>query len=134
MTLQRSELSQMLFDLRGIAMRIQNKFRAGHEEAVYHRLLLAALQKAGFSVETKPRLEVRNAYQAVVKQYYPDLRVSRNHLTGLIEVKADPDGLKPAYIRQAQAYLSVDPKSRFVLLINFAGKRLESKALFRKDL
>lgn len=134
MTLQGSVLSQILFDLRGIAMRIQNQFRAGHEETVYQRLLVAALQKAGFSVETKPRLEVRETHQVVVKQSYPDLRVSRNRLTRLIEVKADPDNLKPTYIRQAQVYLSVNPKRRFVLLINFAGKQLESKALFRKDL
>ncbi|RMH48053.1 MAG: GxxExxY protein [Gammaproteobacteria bacterium] len=131
---QHSPLSQMLYEIRGVAMKVQNQMGTAHQEAVYHRLFVAALQKAGFRVESQPRLDIQDAHHNVVKHYYPDLRVTHRNLQVLVEIKASPGGLQPSHMRQARAYLSVDRKSRSALLINFARKPLEHKTLFRKDI
>jgi len=117
-----TSLSDLLYDLRGVAIREQDRLGTAHQEIVYHRALEAALRRAGFRVRSKPAISVRDAFGRVIQRYQPDLLVSRDGLTVLVEVKADPNGLQVAHRRQVQAYLSVLPKVSVALLINFARR------------
>jgi GxxExxY protein len=134
--------SNLRFAVIGIAMKLQNRLGTAHKEQVYHKMFLAELQQAGYSVESEPQLQIRTATGDVAATYRPDFRLVHEAATLLIEIKADPDGLQTSHRRQAQAYLSVDQDARAVLLINFArrlpdgkGKRsLEWAVIFRKDL
>lgn len=77
---------------------------------------------------------LKDAFGKVVKNYRPDLRVCREEISVLVELKADPCGIQKSHQRQAQAYLSVAKQDQAVLLINFARNPLEYQDVFRKDI
>ncbi len=129
-----SPFARLRYDIFGTAMKVQDALGTAHEEKVYHRALQAALQQAGFRVRFTPRYLVRDTIGRVIATYYPDLEVSRDGITVLVELKAEPQGLQPSHSRQAKAYLSVARRARAVLLVNFARRPLERDVIFRKDL
>ena len=128
-----SPFARLRYDIFGVAMKVQDALGTAHEEKVYHRALQAALQQAGFQVRFTPRYLLRDVTGRVIATYYPDLEVTRDGITVLVELKADPQGLQPSHRRQARAYLSVARRARAVLLINFAQRPLEREVVFRKD-
>jgi GxxExxY protein len=111
-----------------------------HVEQKYHDLFLKNLRIAGFKVENKPKIIVRDDEGKKVFHYEPDLRVKRNGLTILVELKADESGIIKPHRKQAMSYLSVAPNAQAILIINFArtDKRKpflpEFKLIHKKDL
>ena len=92
---------------------------------------------AGFEITNKPEIEILNTRNEHLKFYYPDLRVQKEDMLMLIELKADPKGIQPGHIRKARAYLKVSPKDQAILLINFARAKSsipENKSVFRREL
>ncbi len=126
-----SKLTNLCYEINGVAMDLQNRLDVDHAEDVYDRLFLAELELAGFKVTDKPKLKITDANKYIIKVYQPDFRVRRNGISVLVEIKADPDGLMPSYERKAWAYLSVSKQDRAILLINFAVKPLQWKRLER---
>jgi len=126
-----SKLTTLCYDINGVAMRLQDRLGVNHGEDIYDQMYLADMQQAGFKVINKPKLKIVNADGKVVKVYRPDFQVRRNDICVLVEIKANPDGLRSSYLRQARAYLSVSKKDRAVLLINFAVKPLQREIIHR---
>ena len=92
---------------------------------------------AGFEVTNKPEIEILNARNEHLKFYYPDLRVQKDDMLMLVELKANPKGIQPSQMRKARAYLKVSPKDQAILVINFArakGSIPENKSVFRREL
>lgn len=131
---KRTPFSTLRYDIFGVAMRLQDDLSTAHTEDVYHKALAARLRKDGFQVQVTPPLHVRDAVGKIIKTYRPDLRVQRDGITVLVELKAESGGLQASHRRQSKAYLSVDKDARAVLLINFGRKPLERDVIYRKDL
>ncbi len=131
MTKNYSIFSTICYDINGVAMRLQDRLGVDHGEDIYDQMYLADLKQEGFKVTNKPKLKIVDADGKVVKVYRPDFQVRRNGISVLVEIKADPDGLRSSYLRQARAYLSVSEKDRAVLLINFAVKPLQREIIHR---
>jgi len=132
MTKKYSKLSKLCYRINGVAMELQNRIGVDHAEDVYDSMYLADLQKAGFEVMDKPRLEVVDANGEVIKVYRPDFRVASNGISVLVEIKADPNGLLASYERKARAYLSVSKQDKVIMLINFAVYPLQHITISRK--
>ncbi len=132
MTKNYSEPTELCYDIVGVAMNLQNRLGVDHAEDVYDPMFLAELRKAGFKVTNKPKIKVSDSFGKVIKEYRPDFRVSRNGISVLVEIKADPDGLRSSHERQVGAYLHVSPKDRLAQLINFAVHPLQHKNISRK--
>ena len=137
-----SPFAKLRFDVIGLAMKVQNRLGRDHAERVYHQAFLTDLRNAGYAVEDRPAVRLPDANGKTIATYIPDMRLTRDGITVLLEIKSDPGGLQESHRRQARAYLSADKTSRAVLLINFgsnhrnaSGKRvLEYESFFRKDL
>ena len=134
MSTTRTPFSTLRYDIFGVAMRLQDALSTAHPEDVYHKALAARLRKDGFQVQVTPPLHVRDASGNIIKTYRPDLRVQRDGIVVLVELKAETGKLQPSHKRQAKAYLSVDKEARAALLINFGRKPLERAVIYRKDL
>jgi GxxExxY protein len=126
---QYSQLSQLRYDLIDIAKVIQNEMGITHCEKRYHDLFVANLKVAGFSVENKPKIIVKDASGKKVFHYEPDLRVRRKKLAILVELKADEDGIGKTHQKQAKSYLSVASTEPAILIINFSRKNKEKSFL-----
>ncbi len=132
--------SKFRYDIIHVAIAVQDRLGTAHAETVYHQSLLAALRKAGFTVQDQPELQLTDVDGKVIKSYRPDLHVQRGGISVIVEIKADPAGLQDSHIRQAKSYLSTDNEARAAILINFANDRLERNErperqnIFRGDL
>jgi GxxExxY protein len=117
-----SPLTQLRYDIIEVAKKLQNKMGTTHREQRYHELFVENLKIAGFGVEYKPKLIVKDDNGKKVFHYMPDLRVRRKGLSILMELKANDDGIGKPHQKQAKSYLSVAPKEPAILIVNFARK------------
>lgn len=115
-----SELTDLLYELTGIAMKLQTELGRYHQEEVYHRMLRTRLEKNGYVVFSRPKIVLLDDNKNVVKAFYPDLRVKTQNFSVLIEIKSDPKGIQVSDKRQAQSYLSISPMDEAILILNFA--------------
>ena len=132
-----SPLTKMKYEIVGVAIDIFDKLGPDHQEELYDGDFLVALEVAGFEVTNKPEIEILNTRNEHLKFYYPDLRVQKDDMLMLTELKADPKGIQPSQMRKARAYLKVSPKDQAILVINFArakGSIPENKSVFRREL
>ena len=133
-------LAQLRYDIIEVAKKLQNRIGTTHREQRYHELFAENLKIAGFGVEYKPKLIVKDDNGKKVFHYEPDLRVRRKGLSILLELKANDDGIGTPHQKQAKSYLSVAPKEPAILIINFARKDREKpflpefKLIRRRDL
>ncbi len=125
-------LNDTLYNLVGEAITIQKGLGDAHQEIVYHKMLLTRLRKAGYKVDDRPKVKIRDEAGKVIKTYRPDIRAKDGDVHVLIEIKADPGGLQPSHRRQVRAYLSVSPDDQAGLLINFGEWPLGQERIYPK--
>jgi GxxExxY protein len=122
-------MDKMSYDLTGrvigCAMKVHSGLGPGFLESVYQNALVHELRKAGLTVETEVRLEVR--YDGVVVGTF-DADVLVNKIL-LVENKA-VQTLVPAHEVQLVNYLTATGLDEG-LVLNFGAARLEFKKKFR---
>ncbi len=120
----------LAYDVTGVAMKLHTALGPDHRELIYQRGMLYRLQDAGYAVDSHPVLPLNDDGHSLV-DYEGDLRVTRDGVTILIELKADPAGIQKSDFRQARAYLSVSAIDQAVLLLNFGTRSLEHKPVYK---
>lgn len=132
-----SPLTQMKYDIIGVAKEMYHRLGPDHQEELYDADFPVSFEEAGFEVADKPKVELLDVRGNPLKSYLPDFRVIRDNMWMLVELKADPKGIQESYVRKARAYLRSSEKDQAILIINFARVKdgiPEHESVFRNDL
>jgi len=130
-------LTQMKYDIIGVAKEMYYRLGPDHQEELYDADFPVSFEEAGFEVADKPKVELLDVRGNPLKSYLPDFRVIKDNMWMLVELKADPKGIQESYVRKARAYLRSSEKDQAILIINFARVKdgfPEHESVFRNDL
>ncbi len=111
----------------GCAMQVHNTMGNGFQEVIYQRCLAIEFEKQGVTFQRELEMLI----------YYQGLEVGKRRVDFLVENKLMVElkavvGLEEAHLAQGLNYLAAYNLDQG-LLINFGGKSLEVKRLFRKN-
>lgn len=112
--------AELTYRLRGLAFRIHNELRGGHEEAVYETAVAYALEAEAIPFQEQPvhRIDYRGQQ---VGEYRPDFMLEGGKL--LLELKAAPV-IQPLYKAQTISYLGVT-HAELGLIMNFGATSMQ---------
>ncbi len=111
----------------GCAMQVHNTLGNGFQEVIYQRCLAIEFKRQGVAFQRELEMLI----------YYHGTEVGKRRVDFLVEDKLMVElkavvGLEDAHLAQGLNYLAAYNLDRG-LLINFGGKSLEVKRLFRKN-
>ncbi|MBD0256217.1 MAG: GxxExxY protein [Cytophagales bacterium] len=111
----------------GCALQVHNTLGNGFQEVIYQRCLAIEFEKQGVAFQRELEMLI----------YYHGIEVGKRRVDFLVENKLMVElkavvGLEEVHLAQGLNYLAAYNLDRG-LLINFGGKSLEVKRLFRKN-
>lgn len=113
-------LEDLLYEVRGLCMRIHRQFGSGLLEKAYQRILVAALIKAGHKVETEVNIPIEFEGLSISDAFRADVIVDGKLI---IELKA-VEKLMPAHYKQVGTYVMLSGLP-LGLLVNFQEGNLQ---------
>ncbi len=110
---------ELLYEVRGLCMRIHRQFGSGLLEKAYQRILAAALVKSGHKVETEVSIPIEFEGIVINDAFRADLIVDDKLI---IELKA-VEKMSNAYFKQLGTYLVLSGKP-WGFMVNFQNSNL----------
>ena len=113
-------LDELLYEVRGLCMRIHRQFGSGLLEKAYQRILVAALVKAGHKVDTEVNIPIEFDGVRISDAFRADIIVDGKLI---IELKA-VEKLLPSHYKQVGTYVMLSGLP-LGLLVNFQEGNLQ---------
>ena len=113
-------LDELLYEVRGLCMRIHRQFGSGLLEKAYQRILVAALVKAGHKVDTEVNIPIEFDGVRISDAFRADIIVDGKLI---IELKA-VEKLLPSHYKQIGTYVMLSGLP-LGLLVNFQEGNLQ---------
>lgn len=122
--MEKVDLDKLVEGVRQVAYGVHVYLGNGYLEKVYENCLKHRLEKAGYTVESQKRLEVRDEDGYLLGEYFADLVVNGRLILELKSVNA----LAGEHYAQILNYLKITGFQK-ALLINFGSYRFETRTV-----